>query len=124
MKKTFIVKFLIAFLFVFFLTGQVVFAGENVWRIGTIYPLTGPNAKNGIKNFDGVKIATEMINEAGGVLGKKVVLALANNTSLTGDCDGISTQLPHCHQRKYIEQLSPSRPVLLLHLPYRPRSPN
>lgn len=78
MRKTFIVKFLIAFLFVFFLTGQVVFAGENVWRIGTIYPLTGPNAKNGIKNFDGVKIATEMINEAGGVLGKKVVLVSAD----------------------------------------------
>ena len=78
MRKTFIVKFLIAFLFVFFLTGQVVFAGENVWRIGTIYPLSGPNAKNGIKNFDGVKIATEMINEAGGVLGKKVVLVSAD----------------------------------------------
>jgi len=78
MRKTFIVKFLIAFLFVFFLTGQFVFAGENVWRIGTIYPLTGPNAKNGIKNFDGVKIATEMINAAGGVLGKKVVLVSAD----------------------------------------------
>ncbi len=78
MRKTFIVKFLIAFLFVFFLTGQVVFAGENVWRIGTIYPLSGPNAKNGIKNFDGVKIATAMINEAGGVLGKKVVLVSAD----------------------------------------------
>jgi len=49
-----------------------------VWRIGTIYPLTGPLAKNGIKNFDSVKIATQMINDAGGVLGKKVVLVSAD----------------------------------------------
>ncbi|MBW1977409.1 MAG: ABC transporter substrate-binding protein [Deltaproteobacteria bacterium] len=49
-----------------------------MWRIGTIYPLTGPLAKNGIKNFDSVKIATQMINDAGGVLGKKVVLVSAD----------------------------------------------
>ncbi len=49
-----------------------------MWRIGTIYPLTGPLAKNGIKNFGSVKIATQMINDAGGVLGKKVVLVSAD----------------------------------------------
>jgi hypothetical protein len=27
--------------------------------------------RNGIKNFDGVKIATEMINDGGGVMGRK-----------------------------------------------------
>lgn len=53
-------------------------AAQNVWRIGTILPLTGPQAKNGIKNFDGIKIATDMINETGGVLGKKVVLVSAD----------------------------------------------
>ena len=72
------VRCLVVALFVFFLMGQMALAGENVWRIGTIYPLTGPNAKNGIKNFDGVKIATEMINDVGGVLGKKVVLVSAD----------------------------------------------
>lgn len=56
----------------------MVFAADDVWRIGTIYPLTGPNSKNGIKNFDGVKIATQMINDRGGVLGKKVVLVSAD----------------------------------------------
>jgi branched-chain amino acid transport system substrate-binding protein len=78
MRRVFIATSLIAFLFVFFSATQGVFAADNVWRIGTIYPLTGPNAKNGIKNFDGVKIATEMINDAGGVLGKKVVLVSAD----------------------------------------------
>jgi branched-chain amino acid transport system substrate-binding protein len=41
-------------------------------------PLTGPLAKNGIKNSDGVKIATEMINDESGVLGKKIVLVSAD----------------------------------------------
>ena len=58
------------------LVGQA--AAQDVWRIGTILPLTGPQAKNGIKNFDGIKIATDMINETGGVLGKKVVLVSAD----------------------------------------------
>jgi branched-chain amino acid transport system substrate-binding protein len=53
-------------------------AAQDTWRIGTILPITGPQAKNGIKNFDGIKIATDMINEAGGVLGKKVVLVSAD----------------------------------------------
>jgi branched-chain amino acid transport system substrate-binding protein len=58
------------------LVGQA--AAQDVWRIGTILPLTGPQAKNGIKNFDGIKIATDMINETGGVLGKKVALVSAD----------------------------------------------
>ena len=58
------------------LVGQA--AAQDAWRIGTILPLTGPQAKNGIKNFDGIKIATDMINETGGVLGKKVVLVSAD----------------------------------------------
>lgn len=78
MGKNLIVFCLQAVLFLALLTGQVTIAQENVWRIGTILPLTGPLAKNGIKNFDGVKIATEMINDAGGVLGKKVVLVSAD----------------------------------------------
>lgn len=60
------------------LVGNVAYGQENTWRIGTILPLTGPLAKNGMKNFDGVKIATEMINDEGGVLGKKVVLVSAD----------------------------------------------
>lgn len=58
--------------------GGNAFGAGSAWRIGTIYPLTGPLSKNGVKNFDGVKIATEMINDAGGVLGKKVVLVSAD----------------------------------------------
>ena len=61
-----------------FFIGGTGFAAGGTWRVGTIYPLTGPLSKNGMKNFDGVKIATEMINDAGGILGKKVVLVSAD----------------------------------------------
>jgi branched-chain amino acid transport system substrate-binding protein len=75
MKKTLLP--ILVLLFLLFFSTQGIFAAD-VWRIGTIFPLSGPNSKNGIKNFDGVKIATDMINDAGGVLGKKVVLVSAD----------------------------------------------
>jgi branched-chain amino acid transport system substrate-binding protein len=79
MKKGLISTWVMVFLVCgLFFTGKVVYGQDNVWRVGTIHPLTGPLAKNGIKNFDGVKIATDMINNQGGVLGKKVVLVSAD----------------------------------------------
>ncbi len=69
--------FMVAVAVVFLWAGAGAAAGDT-WRIGTIYPLTGPLSKNGVKNFDGVKIATEMINDAGGILGKKVELVSAD----------------------------------------------
>ena len=72
------VKVFLAVLVGLFIMGGTGWAAGDVWRIGTIYPLTGPLSKNGVKNFDGVKIATDMINDTGGVLGKKVVLVSAD----------------------------------------------
>jgi len=77
MKKSSIVMGFVIFLSLLFLLTQGLYAADT-WQIGTIFPLTGPLSKNGTKNFDGVKIATDMINEAGGVLGKKVVLVSAD----------------------------------------------
>jgi len=73
-----IFKSLVVFLCIFLFFGGIATASDDVWRIGTIFPLTGPLSKNGMKNFEGVKIATEMINDAGGVLGKKIVLVSAD----------------------------------------------
>jgi len=78
MKKGLVLTSVVLFLVVLYGTCGLVYGQENAWRIGTILPLTGPLAKNGIKNFDGVKIATDMINDQGGVLGKKVVLVSAD----------------------------------------------
>ena len=41
-------------------------------RIGVLLPLTGPFAKNGIENWEAMQIARDMINERGGVNGRKI----------------------------------------------------
>jgi branched-chain amino acid transport system substrate-binding protein len=53
-------------------------AQDDAWRVGVILPITGPLSKNGTKNFTGVKIATEMINDRGGINGKKVEIVSAD----------------------------------------------
>jgi len=46
-------------------------AQENI-RIGVLLPLTGPLAKNGLENWEAMQIARDMINERGGINGRKV----------------------------------------------------
>jgi branched-chain amino acid transport system substrate-binding protein len=46
-------------------------AQENI-RIGVLLPLTGPLAKNGLENWEAMQIARDMINERGGVQGRKI----------------------------------------------------
>ena len=41
-------------------------------RIGVLLPLTGPFAKNGLENWEAMQIARDMINERGGINGRKV----------------------------------------------------
>src|SRR6266852_5009339 len=41
-------------------------------RIGVLLPFTGPLAKNGIENWEAIQIARDMINERGGINGRKV----------------------------------------------------
>lgn len=51
---------------------------EETIRIGLVYPLTGSLAKLGQEELKGVKIATDQINAAGGINGKKVELVQAD----------------------------------------------
>jgi branched-chain amino acid transport system substrate-binding protein len=53
------------------LTG-VVFAQENIIKIGFFDVLTGAEAFNGQHDRDGVLLTVDMINKAGGILGKKI----------------------------------------------------
>ncbi|MGA7327364.1 MAG: ABC transporter substrate-binding protein [Rhodomicrobium sp.] len=60
------------------LLGLVTIAPENsraddVLKIGVLEPFTGPWAKNGNESYIAMEIARDMINEKGGVKGKKVV---------------------------------------------------
>jgi branched-chain amino acid transport system substrate-binding protein len=41
-------------------------------KIGVLLPFTGPLAKNGIENWEAMQIARDMINERGGINGRKV----------------------------------------------------
>jgi branched-chain amino acid transport system substrate-binding protein len=49
-------------------------SAEDAWKIGALYPLTGNLALLGNENLYGAQIAVEMVNEEGGVAGKKVEL--------------------------------------------------
>jgi branched-chain amino acid transport system substrate-binding protein len=50
-------------------------------RIGVLLPLTGPFAKNGIENWEAMQIARDMINERGGVNGRKIEYVSGDATS-------------------------------------------
>jgi branched-chain amino acid transport system substrate-binding protein len=45
---------------------------QDAVRIGVLLPLTGPFAKNGIENWEALQIARDMINERGGIQGRKI----------------------------------------------------
>lgn len=51
---------------------------QGTIRIGVLYPLTGTLALLGNENLDGARVAQDMINEAGGILGKKVEFILGD----------------------------------------------
>jgi branched-chain amino acid transport system substrate-binding protein len=50
-------------------------------RIGVLLPLTGPFAKNGIENWEAMQIARDMINERGGINGRKIEYVNGDATS-------------------------------------------
>jgi branched-chain amino acid transport system substrate-binding protein len=58
---------------VFALASSVAMAQET-WRIGALYPLSGNLALLGNENLVGARIAVEMINERGGIAGRKIEL--------------------------------------------------
>jgi len=73
----------------------IVEASGEVIRIGTIFPLSGPQALNGQDTFDGVDIAREMVNEKGGVNGNKVEYVVADapdSNAATQEADRLITQ--------------------------------
>jgi len=51
---------------------------QEVFKIGALYPLSGPMALLGNHDMNGVELATDMFNEKGGVKGKKIKLIKAD----------------------------------------------
>jgi branched-chain amino acid transport system substrate-binding protein len=58
-------------------------AAQQPIKIGVLLPLTGPFAKNGIENWEAMQIARDMINEQGGVNGRKIEFVHGDATSPT-----------------------------------------
>jgi branched-chain amino acid transport system substrate-binding protein len=54
---------------------------QQAIRIGVLLPVTGPFAKNGIENWEAMQIARDMINERGGINGRKIEYLLGDATS-------------------------------------------
>jgi branched-chain amino acid transport system substrate-binding protein len=53
------------------------------YKIGVLEPLTGPLAFEGKRHLEGYEIMRDMINERGGVMGKKLVFAVGDATDPT-----------------------------------------
>jgi branched-chain amino acid transport system substrate-binding protein len=69
-----------------------VFAQETI-KIGEFGSLTGDNASFGISQNNGVQMAVEEINGAGGVLGKKIELTVEDNQTKQGETTTIARKL-------------------------------
>jgi branched-chain amino acid transport system substrate-binding protein len=54
---------------------------QQTIRVGVLLPVTGPFAKNGIENWEAMQIARDMINERGGINGRKIEYLLGDATS-------------------------------------------
>jgi branched-chain amino acid transport system substrate-binding protein len=57
-------------------TGAQSLSGE--YKVGVLEPLTGPLAGEGKRHLEGYEIVRDMINERGGVMGKRLVFAVAD----------------------------------------------
>ena len=62
-------------LFVAGASGQ---APSGEYKLGVLEPLTGPLAAEGKRHLEGFEIVRDMINERGGVMGRKLVFAVAD----------------------------------------------
>src|ERR1700732_5595328 len=82
-----------------FLTFCVVLAvagsafAQDTIKIGEFGSLTGDNASFGTSQNNGVQMAVEEINAAGGVLGKKIELTVEDNQTKQGETTTITRKL-------------------------------
>jgi branched-chain amino acid transport system substrate-binding protein len=65
------------------LAGIATARAQEPIRIGVLEPMTGPATKNGIENFTAMQIARDLINERGGINGRKAELLLADSPTPT-----------------------------------------
>src|SRR5690242_21720888 len=57
---------------------------QGEYKIGVLEPLTGPLAFEGKRHLEGYEIMRDLINERGGVMGKKLVFVVGDAVDRTG----------------------------------------
>src|SRR2546427_1789620 len=65
------------------------------YKIGVLEPLTGPLAFEGKRHLEGVEIVRDLINERGGVMGKRLAFSVADATDPTAaasEANGLITR--------------------------------
>lgn len=77
MKKALILAICLMMVLSFAGTGQVV--ASSTIDIGAILPLSGAASSNGVRIVDGMNLAIEQINSAGGIIGKQLNLITQDN---------------------------------------------
>ncbi len=76
MKKNFLILAVLALVFGFI--SPPFSMAQEVLKIGYLFPFTGPLAIMGKEAFESWEVVADMVNERGGVLGKKVVAVKAD----------------------------------------------
>ena len=56
--------------------------GGDTINLGVIFPLSGPQAHFGVESSDGIILAMEEINRAGGLLGRQINLIIADDENI------------------------------------------
>lgn len=77
MKKMFLLMVCVLLIFLSFSSLNA----AEVIKMGILFPFTGPLAKQGNDQFMGVDIAREMLNNAGGLWGKKIEFVKGDTTT-------------------------------------------
>lgn len=79
--------------------------GDTI-KIGVNYELTGDLAQYGLQCVDGIEMAKDEINAAGGVLGKQIELVKVDNKSDNNEAMNVATRL--ATQDKVIAMMGPA----------------
>ncbi len=104
--KKFVSIFLVMTLIITLISGCGGSANTNVINIGINYELTGEVASYGQASVDGIELAIEEINSAGGINGKKIEAVKYDNKSDKSQATTLATKL--MTQDKVVAVLGPA----------------
>lgn len=73
--------------------GSETATNSNEIKVGANFELTGGVANYGTQALNGLKLAVKQVNDAGGINGKKITLAIADNKSEASEATNAATKL-------------------------------